>query len=474
MSDNGPSSSSYSGLTKRRYMLAAGGLLTGVAGCSQIQNENTEPETDTTKIASPEETTPPEISWQEQWVEGEQYSLSVDVDLKDAEKLRFETQNSEDVVAEFSRSDGRTHSTKIAGRETAYGFISMETMVEALVPREGPNMSVDLYRVSSDQTPPVATHVIKLNGSVSPDLKQSSQTQREFTQTAHGIRTNFTLQVPDVLYQYYKDRERNPNYGSYVSDRFDDRYIKSLASEFEEYGEQNNLSDREVVDHAIAFVQDLEYTKDKVSTGYDEYPKYPVETLYDKGGDCEDTCILLSSLLDQMGYATVLLVLRNENHMALGVAGDESIEGSYYDHDGRQYYYVETTAPGWNVGELPPDIEDDRAQIESVDAYPSLVFSWSMTPEIGKAKAEIQILNAGKAPARNVESQVELELPNGNIVTSGRSSSVNIAPRESKTVTTTLYPPEKRLRARVGVLIDGQAHDYHETEIVEPIERDDL
>jgi hypothetical protein len=459
-------------------MLAAGGALSAVAGCSQIQDDprsqndggETATKPDQDLLASSEDTTPPEVSWQEQWVEGELYSLSVDVDLKDAEKLRFETQTSEEIVAEFSHSNGQTYSTKIAGEETEYGFLSMDTMVEAVVPRDGPNMSVDLYRVGSEQTPPLATHVMNLGGSTAPDLEDSAQTRREFTQTAHGTSTKFTLHVSDLLYQYYQSRERNPNYGSYVSDRFDDRYIKSLANEIEQYGEENGLSDRQVVDHAIAFVQDLEYTKDKVSTGYDEYPKYPVETLYDKGGDCEDTCILLSSLLEEMGYATVLLILRNENHMALGVAGEESIEGAYYDHDGRQYYYVETTAAGWNVGEVPPDIEDGQAQIEPVDAYPSLVFNWTMTPDIGEAEAEIQILNAGKAAARNVQVQVELELPNGEIVTSGRSSSVNISPQERETVTTTLQPPEKRLRARVGVLIDGQLHDYRETEIVDPIE----
>ena len=60
---------------------------------------------------------------------------------------------------------------------------------------------------------------------------------------------------------------------------------------------------------AMAFVQSLPYVSDSVSSGYDEYPRFPFETLYHGGGDCEDSSILLASILYDMGYGVALIEL---------------------------------------------------------------------------------------------------------------------------------------------------------------------
>ena len=41
--------------------------------------------------------------------------------------------------------------------------------------------------------------------------------------------------------------------------------------------------------------------------------------------------------------------------MALGVNMQEVHEGSYFPRNGKQYYYVETTIPGWGIGEIPEE-----------------------------------------------------------------------------------------------------------------------
>jgi hypothetical protein len=75
----------------------------------------------------------------------------------------------------------------------------------------------------------------------------------------------------------------------------------------------------------------LEYTSDLVTEGYDEYPRYPIETLVDKGGDCEDTAILAASIIRGMGYGVVLLVFPktadSPGHCAVGVAGEAGMPG---------------------------------------------------------------------------------------------------------------------------------------------------
>lgn len=52
----------------------------------------------------------------------------------------------------------------------------------------------------------------------------------------------------------------------------------------------------------MSFVQNLEYISDADFAGRTEYWKYPLETLWDGGGDYEDSTIMCSALLMMTGY----------------------------------------------------------------------------------------------------------------------------------------------------------------------------
>ena len=86
-----------------------------------------------------------------------------------------------------------------------------------------------------------------------------------------------------------------------------------------------------------------------MSTGYDEFRRYPIETLIDGGGDCEDTTILVAALLRGLGEKPVLIF--TPGHIALGISGNFS--GASVTYNGTEYYYCETTGTGWTVGDLP-------------------------------------------------------------------------------------------------------------------------
>ena len=110
----------------------------------------------------------------------------------------------------------------------------------------------------------------------------------------------------------------------------------------------------------------MPYTSDDVTTGYDEYPRYPLETIVDEGGDCEDTSILFASIVREMGYGVALFLLEDDEHMAAGVLisdsfienWDKSYPLAYYsDSDGDNYAYCETTTMVWEFGEMPGDLE---------------------------------------------------------------------------------------------------------------------
>lgn len=177
----------------------------------------------------------------------------------------------------------------------------------------------------------------------------------------------YDMKVPKSTFDYYRtmDRKKIKNYSYYATDTSGDAYLAGLADKFKEAAGKENYSDLDMVKNVIFFVQSLKYIEDKTGTGYDEYPKFPLETLADRGGDCDDTAILLASLLRELGYGAVLIQF--EDHMAVGVKGDDSIQGSYYEVDGSRYYYVETTSTGWDIGETPDQVKDKPAKILNLD-----------------------------------------------------------------------------------------------------------
>jgi len=175
---------------------------------------------------------------------------------------------------------------------------------------------------------------------------------------------HWDLPIPMSLYVEYWERERPSSWDEWTymaKDPDDDYYIDQMIQGINEAAIKEGFTEKEKVDFVIAFVQSLPYTEDDVATRWDEYPKYPVETLFDRGGDCEDTSILVAALLDRLGYDVAILILDDEDHAAVGVS-IRGIYGTYYEYEGEEYFYLETTGDGWKIGEMP-DFEDTYAYI---------------------------------------------------------------------------------------------------------------
>lgn len=185
-------------------------------------------------------------------------------------------------------------------------------------------------------------------------------------QWTYGWETwQWELLIPLSLYVEYLERPRPALGASYVDmakDPKDDLYIDQLVQGINEAALESNFTEPQKLNFVIAFVQSLPYTSDIETTPYDEYPRYPVETLFDRGGDCEDTSILVAALLDRMGYDVALLLLEDAQHMAVGVV-ILGTYGSYYEYDGKQYFYLETTGDGWEIGVIPASITERSANI---------------------------------------------------------------------------------------------------------------
>ena len=127
--------------------------------------------------------------------------------------------------------------------------------------------------------------------------------------------------------------------------------IGNLTREFQNvFKRHREWSKQDRIDFVLSFVQSLPYTLDDVTTGYDEFRRYAIETLIEGGGDCEDTTILVAAILRGLGENTALIF--TPGHIALGVSGN--FTGTSVTHNGTKYYYCETTGTGWTVGTLPP------------------------------------------------------------------------------------------------------------------------
>ena len=171
--------------------------------------------------------------------------------------------------------------------------------------------------------------------------------------------------IPLALYVDYYERPRPIPWSSWADmakDPDDDYYITKMIQQINSDAIIAGFTEIEKVNFVISFVQSLPYTVDNVTTPWDEYPRYPIETLFDRGGDCEDTSILVAALLDRMGYDVCLIFLEDDNHAAVGI----SIAGGYgtcFDYEGVEYFYLETTGEGWEIGEWPSSLISTSAYI---------------------------------------------------------------------------------------------------------------
>jgi len=177
------------------------------------------------------------------------------------------------------------------------------------------------------------------------------------------ISWTWPITVSSDLYDYEYKLPRISSWYKW-SEYTNDPVIKSLAPGLKNAAENKGFDYYETANFVLAFVQCLPYTYDDVTTGADEYPRYPVETIVDGGGDCEDTSFLAVGILKEMNYDVCLVSL--PGHMAVGVWGSDTYTGSYYTSDGKHYYYCETTGEGWKMGQMPSSFSGESAQLIKV------------------------------------------------------------------------------------------------------------
>jgi len=166
-------------------------------------------------------------------------------------------------------------------------------------------------------------------------------------------------------YSRASQRSRGRSRPEYVQYELTDGTATDLADLLQGVADSREYSDAEAAAFLIDFVQSLPYVPDDVSTGYDDYTKFIMETVTEMGGDCEDSAILLASILQAEPFNYDTILIQPPGHMAIGVYQSDP-SGYYFEFDGRKYSYVETTGQGWGIGDCPEEYQGVEARLYQV------------------------------------------------------------------------------------------------------------
>jgi len=189
----------------------------------------------------------------------------------------------------------------------------------------------------------------------------------------------------------YKDTSINRAPGSSVNSSLVERYVfgtttsndafeyivEQFNEQFDNYGLTDGNAREERINCIMDFVQNIGYATDLATTGYNEYWKFPIETLFAQG-DCEDLSMLTMALFIAIEDLPVALFVfwdingTGEGHAMAAIdlelvphpyTDPQDVTTGWYTTNGRTYCSCETTATGWTVGEIDPtlyDVKPDR------------------------------------------------------------------------------------------------------------------
>ncbi len=193
------------------------------------------------------------------------------------------------------------------------------------------------------------------SASQTANLAPTSQTvyseTKTFTFKYKNTSQSLSLQLSPTIYKSYQAAPKvysypanNPPanlsesfYGLFLQIKKDDLSISDIVSSLSNKAKNNNWSDDELAESALALVQYITYDKAKADSSVNN-PYYPYETLYLKTGVCSDKTFLAVSILRKLGYGAAIMNFPDINHSAAGIACPVE-----YSISGSGYCYVEVT-----------------------------------------------------------------------------------------------------------------------------------
>lgn len=360
----------------------------------------------------------------------------------------------------------------------ASGFCVPEVMLGG----ESGEVFFDLSIIGLEKKPlPCVVSILDRSGN-SLSLYESTQTPSTSTDLDFSWRylgRNRKLQTAnlDHLYGYFSsvDRFELQDYSAYVFSPFDDGMIGLISYQLDRmFGSDGQ---KELVNGVASFVREaISYVEDVCPDGSSdefEYPRFPVETLVDGVGDCEDTAVLLAALLQELEINVSLL--RLPNHMAVGVSFSEGLIG--YEPFVGDYYFLESTSNGGSVGWVPLEYRGEtNVTAYGLDDRPVVFQEWkkatrySPSEGVDYVQLEVFVENIGSTSLKDALLIVGFEGIGDSLIGSKSLSLQEIGMLDKSLIKINLDIPlsvSGRLVTRV-VLNEVVVHEKRSADVFEP------
>jgi hypothetical protein len=126
------------------------------------------------------------------------------------------------------------------------------------------------------------------------------------------------------------------HYESFINDYNQSELFSEISKDARNYRKIYKFDDDEYLEFLARFVQSISYN----DTGP---TRFPIETIFEGNGDCEDKSFLLAGLLEREDYDVSLFVFESignntPGHMMVGVKSND------FNYNGTNYALIETTS----------------------------------------------------------------------------------------------------------------------------------
>ncbi|HKL98066.1 MAG TPA: hypothetical protein VJ857_05310 [Methanocorpusculum sp.] len=183
---------------------------------------------------------------------------------------------------------------------------------------------------------------IEFNPHIYPDNSYTGSVSSEYTFPFKDSSITLSILIPESTYHGAVDAgsKQLPNvkvdnfvcYADLTNDPLQEDMYTQILDQTETLKNSLNLTDDEYVELLSTFVQSIQYRTKEVF-------RYPVETIIEKYGDCDDKSTLLAGLLTRADYDAVLLIFDEESHATVGI---KTTDMTAYPNTGG-YAVIETT-----------------------------------------------------------------------------------------------------------------------------------
>jgi len=266
------------------------------------------------------------------------------------------TKEYEALEAELASTQQEYDSLKTQMTLLQHDYDSMKAGLEAEIARHSSEISAAKNTISEANATISALNIAKSDLQSELDTTLDTEIKLFYTFKYQTWQFTWDLAIPIREYLYYKEKTRGTDSSKYtamITDNHGDNLINILVQKIKDASVNYNLKKSDTVDLVGTFVQSLIHGNQDIATPYDNRALYPIETLFEQGGDCEDTSILAAALLQRLEYNQVFFAFNQPKHIALGIDVPMAPYFNGWEYQAKRFIYLETTGDNYPFGVAP-------------------------------------------------------------------------------------------------------------------------